>query len=99
MIRPANGCPVRARVWTTGGTSFVLGSVRLTQRAPAAGQLRQVEGIPAEHIDVVPGERGEPRAQSLALFDALAAAEKTLHANPASTGRSRHSSWTEFTAW
>ena len=33
-----------------------------------------------------------PRAQSLAVFDALASAEKTLHANPASTGRSRHSS-------
>ncbi len=39
--------------------SFVVGGVLIPQRAQLAGQLRKLERVPAEHVDVVPHERRE----------------------------------------
>lgn len=37
--------------------SFLVRSARVTQGPQAAGQIRQSEGMPAEHVDVMPYER------------------------------------------
>lgn len=33
----------------------------VTQGPQAAGQIGELEGVPAEHVDVMPDERGEAR--------------------------------------
>jgi dienelactone hydrolase len=55
----------------------VLGLGGALASAEAAAQIT----VPVEFLMQWDDER-VPRAQSLALFDALASAEKTLHANP-----------------
>ncbi|WP_406481985.1 dienelactone hydrolase family protein [Streptomyces platensis] len=59
----------------------VLGSGGALASAEAAARIT----IPVEFLVQWDDER-VPRAQSLALFDALASAEKTLHANPGKHG-------------
>ena len=59
----------------------VLGLGGALASAPAAARIT----VPVEFLVQWDDER-VPRAQSLALFDALASAEKTLHANPGRHG-------------
>lgn len=63
---------VRAAVLGSGG-------------APASAEAAARITVPVEFLVQWDDER-VPRAQSLALFDALASAEKTLHANPGKHG-------------
>lgn len=60
--------------------------------APASAEVAARITVPVEFLMQWDDER-VPRAQSLALFDALASAEKTLHASPGKHGNSRHPSW------
>lgn len=53
--------------------------------APASAEAAARITVPVEFLVQWDDER-VPRAQSLALFDALASAEKTLHANPGKHG-------------
>jgi fermentation-respiration switch protein FrsA (DUF1100 family) len=59
----------------------VLGLGGASASADAAARII----VPVEFLVQWDDER-VPRAQSLALFDALASAEKTLHANPGKHG-------------
>ena len=60
---------------------FLLGDIPGALWTPAAARIT----VPVEFLVQWDDER-VPRTQSLGLFDALASAEKTLHANPGKHG-------------
>ena len=59
--------------------------MRLISETPSGGVFEQLFTL-GEIPGVLWDDERVPQAQSLALFDALASAEKTLHANPGKHG-------------
>lgn len=53
--------------------SRFVGGAQIAQGAQAARQVRQLERVPAEHVDVVPHEGGKPGGVPLADIEAVGA--------------------------